>query len=105
MSETVWIPTINESAGRRVRALRITPELVFGTIRAFCEGPRTFSASGLPADARFVRAYMDNHRFIVLEIESETFAVVHPGNEPPQAETVCFTEHFPESPHVKKAQG
>lgn len=79
---------------RRLRTLHVTPELILAWILSLCEKPRTYSAVGMPADARLVSAaYLESERMFALIIESESYEEAPPGSVLHHI-TVQFTEHF-----------
>lgn len=92
---TLWIPS-TEPAPRRVKVLSLTPDLIFALLKSFNDGPRTLSATGLPADAQFVGCCLDLQLGLLhLYIQSATFDEVAAGNMVAELR-MSFTEHFGE---------
>lgn len=61
------------------------------------DGSFTLSATGMPADAKCVRSWINNHGFLEMVIESDTFPDQQEGSSLSPM-SVTFHKHFPENP-------
>jgi hypothetical protein len=91
----VFVPLDHQApAKQRRRILTVDPVMLLGLLSALTPGPRTYSATGLPDDARLIGcAYNVENDKIVLSIESESFAEVPFGYRCEELR-VSLTEHF-----------
>jgi hypothetical protein len=71
-------------AGMRRKILQVSPELLFELLKGM-DGKRTFKITGIPADAKVIKAtlaYFDRD-LIGLMLESEDFPMTAPGEPYP----------------------
>jgi hypothetical protein len=93
----------HELGGRRLRVLRVAPSLLLYLMRQPGESARLTSV-GLPDDAQFVAAYLDDERQqFRIYVESEQFEPVTQGAWVPELD-VTFTVHY-EMPEACEASG